>query len=482
MPAKPDSSRQKSVAIAATALATAMLLGGSGSLVPLPEIILQCLLAGFTVAWVWLCPDGLRQVPRGAWIIAALMLAIPLYQLLPMPPALWHGLPGRSVEQAALALVGQGSSWQPLSLTPNRTVAALLAVTAAAAVLVMAAAQDRRGRTILLATMTGAALLSVLVGAAQLSGGAGNPFRFYYPEEAFLDGFQTNHNAEADVLLIGMVALAAVASDLANRRERPIGPRRGPASPSLRAPMGKPQRQPAFEPRLMLGVVGGATLLLALGVVLTASRTGIALLPIAIGAQAFILRRWLRLGNRRMWGAAVAALAMLAIAAVSLSQHGALGRVWDRFHTSTEFRPEIWRDALFAMRQYWPWGAGMGSFIPVFAAAERLEVVTGKFVNRAHDDYLEFLIEAGLPGIVVLGLIFRQIAAGAWHGWRARVAGSQAQLICGATNLFILAAHSLGDYPLRTVSIACMTAVNAGLLLPITERVARGSELNGDEV
>ncbi len=458
-----DAFRPRPTGFVAAALAAAMLLGGSGSLVPLPEIALECLLAGLTAAWVWMRPDGLRNVPRGAWIIAALLLALPICQLLPMPPALWQSLPGRSVEKAALDLVGQGSSWRPLTLTANRTSASLLAMTAAAAVLIMVAAQDCRGRTILLATVAGMALLSVVVGAAQLSGGAGNPFRFYNPAEAFLDGFQTNHNAEADVLLMGMVALAAAASDFAAR------PR--PRATEPRQPLGQ-----------LLGMIGGATLLLTLGVVLTASRTGIALLPIAIGAQALILRRWWRLDMRRMAIATGVAGLVLGSAALASGPHGALARVWDRFHTATEFRPQIWHDAMYVLRQYWPWGAGMGSFIPVFAAAERLGVVTSKFVNRAHDDYLEFLIEAGVPGVAALGLICRQIARDACRGWRTGVAGSEAQLICGAANLIILAVHSLGDYPLRTVSIACMAAVSAGLLLPIAGRGASGIGKIGNEI
>jgi O-antigen ligase len=431
--------------VVAAAVVGAMLLGGSGSLVAFPEILVECLLAGLMAAWVWLRPDGWRDVPRGAWIIAALVVAVPLCQLLPLPPMLWHSLPGREVEKAALDLVGQGSSWQPLTLTPNRTVASLLAMAAAAMMLVMTAGQDRRGRTILLATMAAMALLSVLVGAAQLSGGDGNPFRVYNPDEPFLDGFQTNHNAEADVLLIGMVALAAAASDWARRRKI------------------------AVAPRQMQGTVGAASLLLVLGVVLTASRTGIGMLPIALAAQALILRRWLQLDQRRIAVAAIAGLAVLGFAAVALGQHGALARVWARFHTATETRPEIWHDAVFALRQYWPWGSGLGSFIPVFAAAERLEVVTGKFVNRAHDDYLEFLIEAGLPGIVAFALICRQVAKGAMQNWRVRAAGAQAQVICGAANLLIIAVHSLGDYPLRTISISCMTAISLGIMLPFGE-------------
>ncbi len=463
--------------LTATALAAAMLMGGSGSLVPLPEIALECLLAGLTTAWIWLHPAELQIVPKGAWIIAGLLLAVPLLQLLPLPPVLWQSLPGRQVEKAALELIGKGQIWRPLSLTTNRTLASFLAMAPAAAVLIMVAAQNLSGRTILLGTMATLALLSVLVGAEQLSGGAGNYFCFYPPYEPFVLGFQNNHNAEADVLLMGMVALAAVAVDFASVAQLSAGDRRG-----YRMERRGPQMQPrsgSASPLPMLGVVGAASVLLILGVVLTASRTGIALLPIAIGAQLLILRRWLHIDTRHVVALAIAILTVLGLAALGLSgvlrHHGALARVWDRFHTPTELRPEIWRDALFAMRQYWPWGAGMGSFIPVFAAAERLDVVTSKFVNRAHNDYLEFLIEAGLPGLVAFGLICRQIASDAWRGWRADTGRSEAQLICGAANLLIISLHSLGDYPLRTISIACMVAVNVGLMLPATERAKLGN-------
>ncbi len=431
-----------------------MLLGGSGSLKPGAEIILQCLLAGLAAAWVWTqssTPSALHKLPREGWIIAALLLALPLCQLLPLPPALWHSLPGRAVEREALDLVGEASSWRPWSLTPNRTLASLLVMVASATMLVMAAAQDRRGRRLLLAIIAGAGLLSVLVGAAQLSGGGGNPFRFYNPDEAFLDGFQTNHNAEADVLLIAMVALAAAASEWGSQRPRPI----------------------AVRP--LLGAIVGASLLLILGVILTASRTGIALLPIAIGAQTLILRRWLRLGRRNAVPAmAIAAALLVAVVALRFGHNTAMVRVLARFHATSEFRPEIWHDSVFALRQYWPWGGGMGSFIPVFAAAERLDVVTGRFVNRAHNDYLEFLIEAGLPGVLTLLGVGYAIASGAWRTARSRVPGSSAQMICGAANLAILGLHSLIDYPLRTMAIACIAAVSVGLLLPIPASAETG--------
>jgi O-antigen ligase len=41
----------------------------------------------------------------------------------------------------------------------------------------------------------------------------------------------------------------------------------------------------------------------------------------------------------------------------------------------------------------------------LFEGAERLETVTPFFVRRAHSDWLEWVLEAGLPGLIVLAAI-----------------------------------------------------------------------------
>src|SRR3546814_18164025 len=50
----------------------------------------------------------------------------------------------------------------------------------------------------------------------------------------------------------------------------------------------------------------------------------------------------------------------------------------------------------------------MGTFRPVFDAAERLEFVRPSYANRAHNDYLEYLLGAGVAGalLVVWAMIF----------------------------------------------------------------------------
>lgn len=169
------------------ALSLALVLGGGGSPSPLSELMLQLVLAAIVAVWIWFLPAPLGQsAPRGALLIAALILAVPLIQLIPLPPSLWQALPGRKLEQEALALIGREDTWRSLSLAPSRTLAALLAMAPAAALLVMSASLDHHARIRLVQTVLAVGILTLLVGAAQISSGIDGPLRFYEPESNYL--------------------------------------------------------------------------------------------------------------------------------------------------------------------------------------------------------------------------------------------------------------------------------------------------------
>ena len=244
-----------------------MLLGGGGSPSAATELALQLVLAALVAGWAWIIPPArLQALPRGVWQVAGLIVVLPLLQLLPLPPWLWHALPGRQLEIASLTLVGQQNSWRPLSLTPYQTLASLLAMAAAAAMLVMAAALNRTGRTVVLSAVVTVALVSLVVGEVQIAGGSANLLQFYDSDGGWLLGFQGNHNAQADVLLIAIVACATVARELITQPRRKV------------------------QKRVILGVAVVSLALLTLGVVLTASRTGVALLAIALSSALVIMR------------------------------------------------------------------------------------------------------------------------------------------------------------------------------------------------
>lgn len=436
--------------LAAIALGTAILLGGGGSPAPLVEGVLQVLLAAIAVAWfLTLEIPFVQAVPRGARAIAVLLVIVPVVQLVPLPPAVWQALPGRTLAAEALDLVGQSESWRSWSLAPDRTLAALLATLPAAAMVLMTAALDHSGQIRLLLVAVVGALLTLLVGAAQLSGGPGSPLRFYEPGSFFLDGFQANHNSTADVLLIGLVAACCAVRELALSGRLPN--RRG----------------------VVLGLAGGLALVIGLGVVLTSSRAGIALLPVALGAGVLLLRPWLPATARSMLVGSAVTAAIGVVAVLAIPQNDALARVVARFGIAPDIRPELWRDSLFTARQLFPFGAGMGDFVPAMLANERLAAVRELVPNRAHNEVLELAVEAGIFGLAAWAAIAAILIKAAAVALRQRLPGAKGPAIFGGSVLLILALHSQVDYPFRSMALAMLAAACAGMLLPQRGGVSR---------
>jgi O-antigen ligase len=217
----------------------------------------------------------------------------------------------------------------------------------------------------------------------------------------------------------------------------------------------------------------GVLAVLAFAVVLTASRTGIALLPLVLAGVALM---WLQLAPGRSLRRLVPALAALAAVplvafAALLAGNTALGKIAERFIFSDDPRRELWRDAWFAIGQAWPFGVGVGDAQPALIAAERLEVLDPTFPNRAHNDYLELALESGLLGLVLLAAIAALLAAAAWRSWRERPDERHLTVLGGAIVL-VTALHSFVDYPLRSMALACLMGTGAGLLIGTPRKLA----------
>lgn len=428
--------------LAAILLATALVLGGGGSPAPLPELVLELIAAA--VAAIWLLGDrtgeALARVPRSAWILVGLIAVVPALQLIPLPPTIWQALPGRELQRDALALIGAEGEWRSLSLAPHRTLASLLSLLPPLALLAMTASLGKSSRDLLVGVVVATGLAALVLGALQLSSGDASPVHLYGVVEPRLAGFQANHNSTADFMLVCMIATALLVRNEAGKR--------------------LPDRQP-----VVLAVAGGAILLFALGVVFTTSRTGIALLPIALGACILILRRWFAFSGRTMalGAAAIVAAAVLALALARTNP--VLSAVLARFEFSQELRPQLWRDGIYVVQKYFPFGTGMGDFVPALIADERLEVVRASMPNRAHNDYIELAAEAGAIGIAALLACAWIIARSALKGLRqgGRETNAQCLFAIGAIGVFAL--HSMVDYPFRSMAMACLGAICAGMLI-----------------
>lgn len=437
--------------LTAVFVAVALILGGGGSPNPLTELLLELVFVVFAIAWLWLpAGSGAEEgsIDRLVLLIIAVPLVIPLLQLIPLPPSAWARLPFRQDAVAALSLVGQQDSWRPISLSPARTFSSLLAIVPAVSCAYAVARLHVHERRLVLAAILVMGIVTAALGAVQLVAGA-RGFNIY-PEFhiGWVTGFQANRNAAADALLICLLALLALATPYldGSRRKLPL----------------------SFDRKAFSFVVAALALVLTAALVMTGSRAGIALFVVPL--LAVLVTTSLAAANhgqRKVPRGLLIALVVLVIALATFlfgfAHDTAIGRVANRFWVDDVGRSAVWQDTWFALKQYWPVGFGLGGFEPAMLAFERLEFVDPRLPNRAHNEYLEIGLEAGLLGYAMVATAAALIVALAWRAWRG-APGMHRQIVFGLSVLIVIGLHSIVDYPLRSMSLACLAGVAAGML------------------
>lgn len=106
-------------------------------------------------------------------------------------------------------------------------------------------------------------------------------------------------------------------------------------------------------------------------------------------------------------------------------------------------------------------GTGLGTFVIVYPFYEPLDQIISRYINHAHNDYLELLLELGIVFIPLL-LIFL------WLLFRALFGTSFQQ--AAALSLLSILVHSFVDYPLRTMSIAILFAFFSAIIATRTSK------------
>jgi O-antigen ligase len=139
-----------------------------------------------------------------------------------------------------------------------------------------------------------------------------------------------------------------------------------------------------------------------------------------------------------------------------------------QFDSGSELRvqafPAIWK----ATWDFFPVGSGIGSFVETFQMYEPDALLAPEYLNHAHDDYLEVLLTAGLPGalLVLSGIVMGGLAAMRLVRSKipAKEGSSRTNLIlgrAGLATLILLALSSASDYPLRVPTLGLLAAVCA---------------------
>lgn len=367
----------------------------------------------------------------GAW---AGLVAL---HLVPLPPAIWHNLPGRELAVAIDQAAGLTGQWRPISLVPFRTLNSLLSLTVPLAGLALAVQLPRDQLRVSAYGLLALGLVSAFVSLLQVSGGgSGNPFYFYRITNGdSAVGLFANRNHNAILLALSIVTLGALTA------------------------LHRPKREWQAYWRLM---PAGLALALIPFLIITQSRAGLALGVLALGA--FV---WLHSSQSphksgsaklpkispRLIAGAIAASALAGVTYL-FTAGNALDRLMSGGGGDDELRLTIWPVTLDLIAQHFPLGSGIGTFVEVYQAGEPASTLGASYVNHAHNDFLEVLMTGGLPAALLLGAgaIYALIA-----GIRALRAGGGADAALrrlGFVTIAIFAAGSVYDYPLRTPSLA----------------------------
>lgn len=426
--------------LTATFLVVSLTFGGASRSDVITSDIVALLalpIAGLAI-WRLHAAGGPAPEHRLPLMVLAAILILPLLQLIPLPPALWTALPGRALIVEGLRDAGLTPGWGPISLSPTRTWAAFLALLPAVAVFlaVLLANSDARRRLVIALLAVGG--LSVLLGGAQLAGGQDSALRFYeITNRSAAVGFFSNRNHLASLLICVVVLGAAWAVQ--------AGLRRPPA-------------------RFQLAAALTIVLIAILGAGSTGSRAGLVLLAPA-GAGALLLA-W-RAGIGRGRGLLVLGVLGAGFAAALLIVHLSFGETIARLQGGfgEDVRIIAAEVGLRAAKAFAPFGSGFGSFVPAYKIFEGPESVINTYINHAHNDWLEVLIEGGLPAVLVALAFIVWFARTAFGLWRR--GGPEATMArAGSLVVLLLLAHSAMDYPLRTPAMMAVFALACALMLP----------------
>ncbi|MDF2496169.1 O-antigen ligase family protein [Sphingomonas sp.] len=405
-----------------TLLAAVWIAGGASRADTYGQVVVR------TVAWAVLAAGALfaerpmlRDARPVAWLLGV-AIALVAVQLVPLPPAAWQALPGRSVFADAAALSGQPQPWRPWAIVPGATRNALFSLVVPLAVLLLVTGSRGGERAMLPGILLALIAASTFLGLLQFSGG-GFPNPLVNDTLGQVSGTFANRNHFALFAAFGCV-LAPVWAFLGGRRPHWRGP-----------------------------VALGLLPLFALTILASGSRAGMIVGALGLGAGVAItwgpLRR--ELGRYPRWilptviGGFVVSFAVLVAISVAADRAVSISRALS-LDSGQDMRQRGLPTVLDMVQTYFPFGTGLGSFDPIFRMHEPFGLLKLTYFNHAHNDFLEIVLDAGIPGLLLM------IAAIGWWLWAGVRAWRHAQALAqlGSVLLLQVLIASTVDYPART--------------------------------
>lgn len=445
-------------------LAVYLFFGGSSRVDVSSQIVPQ-IAAALAIGYAILAAERADYVPyRDLTVFAGLFALLIAIQLVPLPPGLWLSLPGHKLFAEAALIAGEPQPWRPISIAPDLTWAALWGMLPVAAVIALFPLLPVREISRLPQAIVAAALVSAVLGAFQLLSGPDTLLRFYsITNQEFAVGTFANRNHYAVLLAVSLPAFA-LAERFAARQAK------GKSTRMLKLTY---RGMAAFVSLSIIvagsraGVlVGAGGLALYLTWLFRIDRSGARAQVVdqpsrrkesAFAAQLRSLGEWISARSHLLTGVAIA---VVGVTAYFSSRALSLSKLFER-GVADDLRGHIVAPMMNLIQDYLPWGSGFGTFVQAFWIAEQEHFLTRRYVNHAHNDWLEFLLEGGLPGALLLAAFI------VWIVRKTYVAIRRETLPFPAINLGLYGAFmilcfgiaSTPDYPLRTPFLAALFAL-----------------------
>ena len=412
----------------------ALILGGSAQAIwgSFALVVVALVLLGLIV---WAPPTDVPRLLGRLPLIGSAFAVLLIVQLIPLPPGLWAALPGRAMIAHGFDLLHVPRPWLPWSLSPADSLVAMLSLVVPLAVFAGVVRDARKRPFLLIAALGAGTLLGVLLGFLQVRDGGGDHW-YLYRFSAFgqASGFFANSNHMGSLLLANIPFVAALAADqFGNRTD-------------------------ISQRGLVIGSAVALSIILIFAIALNHS-----LAVMMLGGPVILLSLTIP-----PWRNPQVRKALGAVAVIALFGAVALGAYQGRFslegkQSSVDTRSVIWTTSAKAVNEFAMTGSGLGTFPKLYPHYEAPDEVDPTYINHAHNDLLEYVVELGLPGLVLVGAFLiwwvRRVR-GAWRPGEGHVYARAASIASGAIMF-----HSLVDFPLRTAAIAAVFALSIGLLL-----------------
>jgi O-antigen ligase len=388
---------------------------------------------------------------KPVWLILSAAIVLGFVQLLPLPPAVWQALPGRTPLLEAAVVLGEPQPWRPISLVPGATVNAVSSLFVPLAVLLLITQLKGSERASLTGMILSLIAATMLVGLVQFSGlhlttsVADNA-------DGEVSGFLANRNHFALLMAIGSV----IAPTWAVSRNR-----------------GQEWRSP---------VALGLIILFALSTLASGSRAGILIGALGLIAGITIARQGIKrsLARYPRWVfPAVMCTTLIIVAGFAVTSFVANRAISINRLLAMDPSQDLRRRALphivEMIRIYFPAGSGLGSFDPIYRMHEPLDLLADTYLNHAHNDIIEVILDGGLIGALILfGAMLW------WSKQTLRLFNTVAEMRnalpkAGSAIILLVVAASSVDYPARTPIVMAILVAAAAWLAGIDE--TRGASL-----